>query len=128
MIAGPIGAAVGAAMGALAGGLIGKGAAEMLNPTIEDSYWREHFQSEPYYDPAHTYDDYSPAYRAGYMHYSPERTFEEAEPELVGHYQTYRGKSQLEWEKAQHATRAAWQRRHQEFTLANSNVSGRLLS
>jgi len=128
MMAGPIGAAVGAAVGALAGGLIGKGAAEMVNPTIEDSFWREHFESEPYYDPSHTYDDYAPAYRAGYIHYSPDRTFEESEAELGGHYQTYRGKSRLEWEHAKPAVHAAWKRRHETFTLANSNVSGRLLS
>ncbi len=127
-IAGPVGTAIGAAVGALAGGLIGKGAAELVNPTEEDAFWRERCASEPYYDPARNYDDYAPAYRAGYMHYTPERTFEESEPELKGHYQTYRGKSQLEWEHAKPATHAAWKRRHEEFTLANSNVSGRLLS
>ena len=56
------------------------------------------------------------------------RSFEDAEPELAGHYQTYRGDSRLEWEHARHASYAAWQRRHAEFHLANSNVSGRLLS
>ena len=95
MAAGPVGAAIGAAVGALTGGLLGKGAAEMVNPTIEDAYWRECYQSEPYYQPDYDYEDYGPAYRTGYKHYDPERSFVEAEPELVGHYQTYRGKSRL---------------------------------
>ena len=128
LAAGPVGAAIGAAVGALTGGLIGKTAAELVNPTIEDTYWRECHQREPYYNPDFEYEDYAPAYRTGYMHYDPERSFEDAEPELAGHYQTYRGDSRLEWEHARHASYAAWQRRHAEFHLANSNVSGRLLS
>lgn len=128
MMAGPIGAAVGAVAGAIAGGLIGKAAAELANPTVEDAYWREHFRDEPYYDPAHTYDDYAPAYRAGYLHYDPKRTFEDAEPDLAAHYLNYRGESKLDWERAKDATYAAWQRRHAEFHLADSNASGRLLS
>src|SRR5262249_23530582 len=113
---------------ALTGGLLGKGAAEMVNPTIEDAYWREVYQREPYYNPDYDYDDYEPAYRAGYMHYDPERSVEEAEPELAGHYLTYRGKPRLEWDHPRHASPAAWERRHAETTLGNSNVSGRLLS
>src|SRR5688572_9669341 len=38
-IGGPIGAGIGAAVGAVAGGLIGKGAAQAVNPTVEDEYW-----------------------------------------------------------------------------------------
>src|SRR5436190_17470052 len=47
-VAGPVGAFVGAAVGAFAGGLGGKAAAEAVNPTVEDDWWRENFSGRPY--------------------------------------------------------------------------------
>src|SRR5262245_52335864 len=76
--AAPVGGVVGAVVGAVAGGLIGKGAAEAINPTDEDSYWRSNYRSRPYVDPGDRFDDYEPAYRYGYTAYSyyPGRDFE----------------------------------------------------
>src|ERR1044071_4578019 len=65
-VGGPVGAAVGLAAGAIAGGLAGKGAAEAVNPTREDAYWRDNYSSQPWYDRNMNYDDYSPAFRTGY--------------------------------------------------------------
>lgn len=45
---GPIGAAVGAVVGSVAGGLVGKGAAEVFDPTVEEAYWQENYHSRPY--------------------------------------------------------------------------------
>src|SRR4051812_35221837 len=42
-----VGGVVGAVVGALAGGLAGKGAAEAINPTDEDAYWRENYKTRP---------------------------------------------------------------------------------
>ena len=39
-LGGPVGAVVGGAVGAVVGGLAGKGAAEVVNPTEEEAYWR----------------------------------------------------------------------------------------
>src|SRR5688500_16560007 len=61
-VGGPVGAAVGLAAGAIVGGLAGKGAGEAVNPTVEDTYWREQHAREPYYDRNYTYEDYGPAY------------------------------------------------------------------
>src|SRR5215213_3499455 len=62
-VGGPVGAAVGLAAGAVAGGLAGKGAAEAVNPTAEDAYWRDNYSSQPYYEHGYSYDDdYRPAY------------------------------------------------------------------
>jgi len=112
--AGPIGGAIGAAVGAVAGGLAGKGVAEQVNPTAEDAYWREHYSSEPYYDPGFTYDDYQGAYRTGYEGYarlgSSGRRYEDIEPELRSEYERKHGTSRLTWEKARSAVRAAWHR------------------
>jgi hypothetical protein len=64
--AGPVGTLVGAAVGAVAGGLAGKAVAEHFDPTVEDTYWRDNFQSQGYYQKGMTYEDYEPAYRLGY--------------------------------------------------------------
>src|SRR6185295_7369116 len=60
-MAGPAGAVVGAAVGAVVGGLAGKAAAESIDPTREDAYWRENYQARPYFDAATPYDAYQPA-------------------------------------------------------------------
>jgi hypothetical protein len=119
-VAGPVGAAVGAVVGAVAGGLAGKGAAEAVNPTAEDAYWRENYQSRPYYTSDYSYDDYSPAYRYGYesrSRYGGKR-YEDVENDLSGGWDRFKGKSRLGWEKAKLATRDAWDR-------VEGTVSGR---
>ncbi|HYE33252.1 MAG TPA: hypothetical protein VEH27_17625 [Methylomirabilota bacterium] len=111
-VAGPVGAAVGLAAGAIAGGIAGKGAAEAVNPTVEDAYWRENYNRGDWYDRNYTYDDYSPAFRTGYEGYSryQGKTFEQVEPSLQSDYERVKGKSRLGWENAKGATRAAWHR------------------
>jgi hypothetical protein len=113
-VAGPIGTAVGAAVGAVVGGLAGKGVAEKIDPTAEDAYWRENYVHEPYYESGRTYDDYAPAYQAGYetrsRYYTEPRTFEEVERDIEAEYNRRRGTSALTWEKAKRPARAAWDR------------------
>jgi hypothetical protein len=111
-VAGPVGAAVGAVIGAVGGGLAGKGIAESIDPTAEDAYWRENYQSRPYADRSHDYDDYRPAYRYGWESRSVHagKAWDDVEPDLEGGWAKARGKSRLEWEKARHAARDAWDR------------------
>lgn len=113
-VAGPVGTAVGAAVGAIAGGLAGKAVGEMIDPTVEDAYWRRNFMGEPYYrtNAGLTYDDYAPAYRTGYTGRAeyPDRDFDEVEHDLEASYNRAKGKSRLGWDKAREATRAAWDR------------------
>ncbi len=47
-MAGPVAAAVGTAIGAVAGGYAGKGVGEMIDPTTEDDWLRDNFESRPY--------------------------------------------------------------------------------
>lgn len=111
-IAGPAGALAGAAIGAVAGGLVGKGAAEAVNPTVEEAYWRGNYNREPYFERGYTYDDYHPAYRTGWegrVRYEG-RTFDEVQRELEADYRRNRGGSRLEWDKSRHAVRAGWDR------------------
>lgn len=111
-LAGPVGAVVGAAVGAVIGGLAGKDAAEMIDPTREDAYWREHYSGRPYVERGANFDDYGPAYGFGIQSIGqyPGRTFDDAEPEMSHKWTTSRGKSSLEWDAAKHAVRDAWHR------------------
>jgi len=111
-VAGPVGTVIGAAAGAIAGGLAGKAVGEVIDPTVEAAYWEENYATQPYYQSGYTYDDYSPAYRVGYLGRGQfnGRTYAEVERDLEAEYNRSKGASRLEWERARHATRAAWDR------------------
>src|SRR5437764_3529750 len=103
-VGGPVGAAVGLAAGAIAGGLAGKGAAEAVNPTHEELYWRENYASQPWVERNASYEDYHPAFKTGYEGYTRHaptgKTYDQAESELKKDYEKIKGKSRLGWEKA----------------------------
>jgi hypothetical protein len=114
VVGGPVGAVVGAAIGSVAGGLAGKGVAEHYDPTVEDTYWRENYKTRPYAESDYSYDDYSPAYRTGYDGYTrygtQGMTYDQAQPRLREDYERDYGTGRLGWDKAQYATRDAWDR------------------
>lgn len=109
-MAGPVGTAVGAVVGGVAGGLAGKGAAESVNPTVEDAYWRQNYSSRPYIDKGADYEAYRPAYRYGWESYDRHtgKSFDEVEPQLSSEWETR--KTSLGWSKARNAVRDAWDR------------------
>ncbi|MES2972828.1 MAG: PA2169 family four-helix-bundle protein [Pseudomonadota bacterium] len=110
-LAGPAGALVGAVAGAVVGGLGGKAAAEAVNPTAEEAYWRDTYQKESYYTPGRSYDDYGPAYRLGWgSRGSYDGEFDAVEPSLAADWELRRDGSSLSWPEARPATRAAWNR------------------
>jgi uncharacterized protein (TIGR02284 family) len=111
LVAGPAGALVGAVAGAVAGGYGGKAAAEAINPTAEDAYWRENYDKAPYYEAGRTFDDYAPAYRLGVtgrVGYSG--SFDDYEGQLADGWAAKRESSTLSWPQARSATRDAWDR------------------
>lgn len=111
-VAGPVGAAVGAIAGGVGGGLAGKAIAEQLDPTAEESYWRENYQRRPYYQQGTPYDDYGPAYRSGWEARTryPDRKWDDLESDLESKWEKSKGKSRLTWERAKGAARDAWDR------------------
>lgn len=110
--AGPLGTLVGAALGAIVGGLAGKSAAEAIDPTAEEAFWRDNFTHRPYYSSVHSFDDYGPAYRHGLSAYGryTGRSFDQVEADLAHEWTTARGHSSLEWLHARDAARDAWDR------------------
>jgi len=108
-VGGPVGAVAGAGIGAAVGGMAGKGVAKMVNPQEEDAHWRNQYQTQPYYTPGYTYDDYAPAYALGYN--SAGRYpggYDMHENELSTEWERTKGNSRLSWDQAKHASRAAW--------------------
>ena len=111
-VAGPVGTAVGAAVGAIVGGLAGKAAAEKIDPTVEEAYWKENYRDEAYYQEGLSYDHYAPAYQTGYEGRAKYqgRAFEDVENDLETDYAHRKGNSSLAWDQARPAAHAAWHR------------------
>lgn len=111
-VAGPVGTVAGIVVGAVVGGLAGKGVAESVNPTVEHEYWSTNYRNEPYYKEGRRFEDYEGAYRTGYEGRAQygDRTWDEVQADLQRDYEKNRGTSELTWDEASHATRAAWER------------------
>lgn len=125
-VAGPVGTAVGAVVGAVAGGLAGKDAAEGINPTTEDAYWRQNYKTRPYASSTSSYDEYAPAYRYGWesrSRYSG-KNFDDIEPDLRKNWAASRGTCRLDWDKARPAVRDAWQHVSQPSAAATTAQGG----
>lgn len=115
VFAGPFGALLGAAIGAVAGGLIGKGAAELVNPTVEDEHWRRHYRERGYVRPGDTYERYQAAYQFGWEagRVCGAKRWREVEPELAAVWPAaaaQAGVPDLGWGIARSAARDAWDR------------------
>ena len=111
-IGGPVGGVVGGVIGAVVGGLAGKGVAEQIDPTLEDTYWRDSYRTRPYVGKDESYDTYQPAYRYGWESRlkHPGKTFNDVENDLERGWDKARAKSSLEWDRAKLATKDAWHR------------------
>ena len=111
-VGGPVGSVIGIAVGAVAGGLAGKNAAEAVNPTAEEQFWRETYIREPYYMKGRTFEYYAPGFRAGWegrvLHDG--RSFEGAEPDLKVSYDIAKSELDPSWHDVRPAARAAWER------------------
>ena len=56
----------------------------MIDPTVEDRYWKDNYSSRPYVTSGASYNDYGPAYRYGYETYPKYhgKTFDDVESDL----------------------------------------------
>lgn len=125
-ITGPMGAAVGGVVGAVVGGLAGKAAGEAVNPTAEEAFWRENYHREPYYEQGRTWDDYSPAYRLGLtgrQRYEDQWT--SVEPRLASEWESTRGNSTLNWDRASPAAGAAYVRADEQYRSHEQDLAAR---
>jgi phage tail tape-measure protein len=110
--AGPIGFVAGGIAGAVIGGLAGKGAAEAVNPTDEDAFWRDNYKSRPYVRPDSTYNALRPAYKYGWESHAlaEGRDWDALAEDLRKNWEKDNGQSTLPWAEAGPAVRDAWER------------------
>ena len=123
-LGGPIGMAVGGVAGAVVGGLAGKATAETVNPTAEESFWRDSYTREPYYEAGRSYNDYGPAYELGWNYrarYGDD--FDNHESSLASDWEKQRSGSKLSWLQARTASRAAWDRLDNNLANATADSS-----
>lgn len=111
-VGGPPGMLVGATIGEVLDGMAGHGVAELNDPAVEDSYWRENYRNEPSANRNFNYDEYESAYRTGYTCYDKhaEKRWDDVEADLQHDWEQSKGKASLAWSDAKPATQAAWHR------------------
>src|SRR5262245_38081738 len=114
-VGGPAGAAVGAVVGGIAGGFAGKAAAESIDPTAEEAYWRENYPNRPYYEEGISFYEYAPAYRYGWESRArvADRSYDETEAELREGWES--SSQRMDWDEARPAVRDAWDRIDERF-------------
>jgi len=107
---GPLGAVAGAVVGGVFGTLAGRGIAQATELEAEDSYWKEHYSRSPYHESGSSFTDYGPAYRFGWLLYTPDVSFEMAEKAMNDEWEKGRGTSKLEWSRAREAAKEGWEK------------------
>lgn len=120
---GPIGTVVGAVVGGVAGGLAGKAIAENIDPTVEMTYWRNEYRKRPYFDERYEFEDYEPAYRAGWESYETKTTQDDvndswAEREAIARqrWENEGGSGRMDWPQARQAAQDSYERVHASRT------------
>jgi hypothetical protein len=101
---------VGAIAGGVAGGLAGKEAAEYVDPTAEEAYWREEYPRRDYYAEEVDYDVIAPAYRMGWESHARYRDREWAEVEPTLREEWQKTDREVAWDRARRASQDAWER------------------
>lgn len=80
-------------------------------PASEVAYWREIYESEPYYLESRTFLDYLPAYELGWVSYEAYGSdLETADKRMANDWDARKRDSGLSWDEARPATRAGWRR------------------
>ena len=107
---GPVGMAAGAVVGGILGAAAGDSIAEAVNPTVYGEYWKNNYESKPYFTAGREWSDYEPAYRYGYSAFGDNRgrTFTDIESDLQRNWDATRGKSRLAWNEAKGAVQDGW--------------------
>jgi hypothetical protein len=81
-----------------------------VNAELEDVYWQSVYFGESYYRAGCSYEDYAPAYCAGYIGFAQYGgRYEDAEKSLCANWLRIKGDSKLSIDEAMLAIRAAWE-------------------
>jgi uncharacterized protein (TIGR02284 family) len=95
-------------------------------PELEAGYWREAYSAEPYFEEGRSYEDYAPAYELGWVSYTAYGgDFDAADRVLANDWDLRKAPSSLSWDDARPATRAAWNRAHNQRNFATDGSASR---
>jgi hypothetical protein len=110
-VGGPVSAALGAAVGAVAGGYVGKSVGELIDPTTEDPWLRDNFESRPYVEEGDVFEDFQPAYRYGAAAESVygDAGFDSMHGELEHEWETNHA-DEMPWDRASQAVKDGYER------------------
>jgi hypothetical protein len=99
---------------------------DVVDPLVEDTYWRDNYANRPYASTDTSYSEYAPAYRYGWESRGKYagRRFEEVESDLEQGWEKAKAQSKLAWSKAKVAVRDAWNR-VEEALPGDSDRDGR---
>jgi hypothetical protein len=80
--------------------------------TAESDYWRDNYQTRPYFSADRDWAYYEPAYRYGYESATRHRgkSWNEAQRELERDWDSYQLRGKLAWQDIKDAVRDAWNR------------------
>jgi hypothetical protein len=83
---------------------------EMASTATERSYWHHAYRNGLCFSTNCMYEDYAPAYRAGYVYRMRHRdhAWEQARAVLRADWEDVKGTSRLSWNEAELSVRAAW--------------------
>jgi len=111
-LAGPVGTVLGTIVGGVAGAYAGKAIAENIDPTAESNYWRATYSDRPYYSERYHYDDYEPAYRAGWEAFDEldNPDWQRRESVARERWESEGGPATMKWDQARLAAEDAYRR------------------
>jgi hypothetical protein len=94
----------------------------------EDAYWQGAFWSQPFYRADCSYEDYAPAFCAGYIGYAQYGgCFEDAEKSLCANWLRIKGDSRLNLDEAMQAIKAAWDHAEQAQAALDEELDDALV-
>lgn len=116
-VAGPVGAVIGAALGAVAGGYAGKGIGELIDPTTEDNWLRDHVDTSRAAtgnadNAAWDYDSSRPAHHFGVAmgQRFTGRRFDAVEAQIRDEWQANGPSTDRTWDESRSTIRAGFER------------------
>ena len=90
-----------------------------IDPQAHATYWQKNHAMQSYASTGGDYEEYRAAYHTGYTGAQEHgaKTFSDVKDTLKGAYEKAKGNTGVGWDKAQHATRAAYDKAAEEIQI-----------
>lgn len=124
MVGGPVGAAVDTVIGAVAGGLAGKEVGESIDPTLEQQWLNDYYDTLDEDERRRPIEDYRDAYHYGLTAKAQRQSvpFDQIEDVLEDEWDKREGSTLLEWDEIEPAVRHAYSRPYPLKRKSNKSI------